>query len=289
MLSEKEIKIIQDYEENLQNSKTYPATKNKLKKVINNYKDNNISESLCEELKKIYNKCDTTITNTDFNNFSKYLNIFNNILDNKETISSGRFQNYEINFMIKEPSFMYWNLKENNIQKAIFIVNLNKKDVITYRDKNASIYISVLSAAIFLSKSNEYGTHDKAKVIIDSKKEKAIRKIFKKIQKCHEKISDIIYSHKMSIDTANVILETINNNNVAEIERIIELKKEKLNELGRNLKMFNEIAKDVTKITNEEADEILLVTDINAKEYLKNNKLNYFISKTKNKLFKRKK
>lgn len=289
MLSEKEIKIIQDYEENLQNSKTYPATKNKLKKVINNYKDNNISESLCEELKKIYNKCDTTITNTDFNNFSKYLNIFNDILDNKETISSGRFENYEINFIIKEPSFMYWNLKENNIQKAMFIVNLNKKDVITYRDKNASIYISVLSAAIFLSKSNEYGTHDEAKVIIDSKKEKAIRKIFKKIQKCHEKISDIIYSHKMSIDTANVILETINNNNIAEIERIIELKKEKLNELGRNLKMFNEIAKDVTKITNEEADEILLVTDINAKEYLKNNKLNYFISKTKNKLFKRKK
>lgn len=289
MLTDNEKKIIEDYEEKLKDSKLYPSNKKKLKNVIDNSKHLNVSNLLYEELKKVYKKTDTTITSTDFSNFSKSLNAFNHILDNKNNISSGTYENYEISFIIKDPKCMYWNLKENNNQIAIFIVNFNKKDAITYRDKNTTIYMNVLSEAIFLNKFNEYGTCDQPKVIIDPKKEKSVRKVFKKIQKSHEIIADILYSNKMSVETGNTLLNIINNNNIDEMKRIIELKKENLNELGRNLKIFKAIAKDITKITNEESDEILLLTDMNAKEYLKNSKLDYFIRKTRDKIFKRKK
>lgn len=288
MLSDKENKILQDYDENIKIQKNYIKTKENLKAVLDNYKIYNMSDELYESLLKLFEDSNVVFTEERYENFKNNFYALNNILKNKNTVSNGEWENYKATFVLMDDNRTYWNLCKNGKQEAIFLVNFNNKYRMTYIDNNLKADLSLFSSSVFIYKVNKFNMRDDSIWLKDEKFNKEIIRTLKNIFKLYKKIENIIFKNPMSIGTANIFLNTVNSKNYNEMIRIIEAKKECTKELGQNIKIFSEIAKDVINMTNEECEQVLLITDIDPKKYLKNDIFTHMLTKTKNKLSRKK-
>lgn len=288
MLSDREYKILQDYDENIKTQKNYIRTKENLKAVLDNYKIYNMSDELYESLLKLFEDSNVVFTEEKYENFKNNFYALNNILKNKNTVSNGEWENYKATFVLMDDNRTYWNLSKNGKQEAIFLVNFNNKYRMTYIDNNLKVHLSFFSNDVFIYKVNKFNMHDDSLCIKDEKVNKELILAMKKMFKLYKKIENMIFKKSMSIVTANIFLNAVNSKNYNEMIRIIEAKKECIKELGQNIKIFSEVAKDVINMTPEECEQILLITDIDPKKYLKNDVFTHMLTKTKNKLSRKK-
>lgn len=288
MLSDKENKILQDYEENIKIQKNYKVAKENLKKVLDNYKTYNMSEELYANLLKLFEDSNVVFTEEKYENFKNNFCALNNILKNKNTISNGEWEDYKATFVLMNDNRTYWNLCKNGKQEAMFLVNFSNKYGMTYIDNNLKADLSFFSSSVFVYKINKFNMRDDSLWFKDEKINKELIRTFKNMFKLYKKIENMIFKNTMSIGTANIFLEAVNSKNYNEMIRIIESKKECTKELGQNIKIFSEIAKDVINMTHEEREQVLLLTDIDPKKYLKNDIITHILTKTKNKLSRKK-
>lgn len=288
MLSEKEAAFFKEYEEKIKSQETYKATKDSLKKILDNYQVYNMSKELQDNLFQLYEDSNVVFTEEKYENFKTNFYALNNILKNKNTISNGEWEGYKATFVLMNDNRTYWNLYKNGKQEAMFLVSFSNKYGMRYIDNNLKVDLSFFSSSVFVYKINKFNMRDDSIWFKDEKTNKELIRTFKNIFKLYKKIENMIFKNTMSIETANIFLNTVNSKNYNEMIRIIETKKGYTKELGQNIKIFSEIAKDFINMTPEECEQVLLITDIDPKKYLKNDIFTHILTKTKNKLSRKK-
>lgn len=284
--NEDEKKIFKEYEEALKDPIKQKQAKINLKAILENLKEYKISKELEQKFLELVSNI---ITNEKYKTLRENFYILNKILNQKETLSNGKWNEYNTaSLKLSDDNSLYWDLYKNGKQLAIFHISI-KENGIVYKDHNTELRLSFFSNSIFMYNRNKVGIEDKnSKVFIDDNFNKELFNTLNIMKKKYKIIEKVIFGNHMSIRTANIFLRVLNNLNHKKLLNIAIMNTHRIEEVGYNIDNFSKIAKDIINLTKEESEQILLLTDIEPKEYLKTSFIDTVISKTKRKFRKNK-
>lgn len=245
-----------------------------LESIIELYQTPKLPEKHKKYLEYILSRTDKEIKEEDKIVFYKDFDFFINLLENNKNIVNLKKADVEIDISNKKTDRIEWLIKSkgHNFQIDFFKCDSHK---VNYSSNNKRVQFSIIENKIYLSKINVYSSigteiHDEK---LNNKK--TIKKILSNIKKFNKENDKIFRLNKniepLEPEERKNMLSLVNQDNYYDILMFLEKNKDNVQKVYKEFMIFKNFGDDITKLSKEAIEQIFLITDINPKEYFKNN------------------
>lgn len=245
-----------------------------LENILELYNAPQLPEEHKKFLEYILSRTDKTLIEEDKIVFYRDFDFFINILENNKNIINLKKHGLEVKNSNKDGSKVEWSFKnkDHDFKIEFFKYDSHK---INYSSSEKKMQFSIIDNKIYLSKINFYDSIGNGIFDEHLNNKKIANKIISNIKKFNKENNKIFklnnYCLLLDGEERNNMLSLITKDNYYDILMFLEKNKNNIEKVYKEFMIFKNFGDDITNLSKDAMDEIFIITDINPKEYFKNN------------------